>query len=65
MNTDIFTPLELWFVVGSQHLYCPEALAQVAANGAKIAEALDQSPKIPDKIVFKHIVTKTEQVYNF
>jgi L-arabinose isomerase len=64
MNTDIFTPLEVWFVVGSQHLYGPEALAQVAANGAKIAEALDQSPKLPVKVVFKPIVTTPEEVYN-
>ncbi|MEZ4642600.1 MAG: L-arabinose isomerase [Chloroflexota bacterium] len=64
MNTDIFTPLEVWFVVGSQHLYGPEALEQVAANGAKIAAALDNAPQLPIKVVFKPIVTTPEEVYN-
>lgn len=64
MNTDIFAPLEAWFVVGSQHLYGPEALAQVVTNGAKIAEALDNSPKLSVKVVFKPIVTTPEEVYN-
>ncbi|MCB8983349.1 MAG: L-arabinose isomerase [Ardenticatenaceae bacterium] len=64
MNTDIFASLEVWFVVGSQHLYGPEALEQVAANGAKIAAALDQSPQLPVQVVFKPIVTTPEEVYN-
>ena len=34
MNADIFTSLEVWFVVGSQHLYGPEALKQVAEDGS-------------------------------
>ncbi|MEM9159849.1 MAG: hypothetical protein AAGB46_12455, partial [Verrucomicrobiota bacterium] len=36
--------LELWFVTGSQHLYGPEALKQVAANSKEVAAALDDSP---------------------
>ncbi len=64
MKTDIFSPLEVWFVVGSQHLYGPEPLAQVAANGAKIAESLDASPKLPIKVIFKPIVTTPEEIYN-
>lgn len=64
MNTDIFTPLEAWFVVGSQHLYGPEALEQVAANGRVIADALNNSPKLPVKVLFKPIVTTAEEVYN-
>lgn len=64
MNNDIFTPMEVWFVVGSQHLYGPDALEQVAANGAKIAAALDAAPQLPVQIVFKPIVTTSEEVYN-
>ncbi len=64
MNTEIFAPLEVWFVVGSQHLYGPEPLAQVTANGAKIAEALDESPRLPVNVVFKPIVTSPQEVYN-
>ncbi|MCB9445917.1 MAG: L-arabinose isomerase [Ardenticatenaceae bacterium] len=64
MNSDIFTSMEVWFVVGSQHLYGPEALAQVAANGARIAEALDKSPQLFVKVVFKPIVTTPDEVYS-
>ncbi|MEZ4593002.1 MAG: L-arabinose isomerase [Chloroflexota bacterium] len=64
MNTDIFAPLEAWFVVGSQHLYGPEALEQVSANGAVIADSLNASGKLPVKVVFKPIVTRPEEVYN-
>ena len=38
---------EVWFVTGSQHLYGPETLKQVATDSAKIAAAFDKSPKIP------------------
>ncbi|MAU01987.1 MAG: L-arabinose isomerase [Anaerolineaceae bacterium] len=56
--------MEAWFVVGSQHLYGPEALEQVAANGRTIAQALNDSQKLPVKIEFKPIVTTPEEVYN-
>lgn len=64
MNTDIFMPMEAWFVVGSQHLYGPDALAQVAENGRLIAESLNHSNKLPVKIIFKPIVTTPDEVYN-
>ncbi|MFN2135440.1 MAG: L-arabinose isomerase [Candidatus Promineifilaceae bacterium] len=64
MNQDIFEPLEVWFVVGSQHLYGPEALEQVAANGAQIAAALNAAPQLPLKVIFKPVVTTPEEVYN-
>jgi L-arabinose isomerase len=35
---------EVWFVTGSQHLYGPETLEQVAAHSAQIAAALDDAP---------------------
>jgi len=63
MNKDVFQPLEAWFVVGSQHLYGPEALEQVAENGRFIANALNESQKLPVKVVFKPIVTTPEEVY--
>ncbi len=36
---------EVWFVTGSQHLYGPETLLQVAADSKAITEALDNSPE--------------------
>jgi len=45
---DLATP-EVWFVCGSQHLYGPGPLKQVAANAREIAAALRKSPKLPLK----------------
>jgi len=64
MNTDIFAPLEAWFVVGSQHLYGPEALAQVAQNAQVVVDSLNESHKLPVKVVFKPVVTRPEEVTN-
>ena len=41
---DLATP-EIWFVCGSQHLYGPGPLEQVAANAREIAGALADSPE--------------------
>lgn len=54
---------EVWFVTGSQHLYGPETLAQVAENSTAIAKALDESALIPVKVVFKPTVKSTEEIY--
>jgi L-arabinose isomerase len=63
MDASIFTPLEVWFVVGSQHLYGPETLKQVEINGKKVAKALDESHKLPVKVIFKTVVKTPEEVY--
>lgn len=54
--------LEVWFITGTQHLYGPETLKQVAADSTKIAAALDKSPRIPVKIVFKPILTTPDSI---
>ncbi|HEY6548280.1 MAG TPA: L-arabinose isomerase, partial [Vicinamibacteria bacterium] len=53
---------EVWLVTGSQHLYGPETLKQVAHNSRTIAEALDRSPAIPCRVVFKPVVKTPEEV---
>ena len=53
---------EVWFVTGTQHLYGPETLKQVAADSAMIVAALDKSPKISIKIVFKPILTTPDSI---
>jgi L-arabinose isomerase len=55
---------EVWFVTGSQHLYGPETLKQVAADSAMIAAFLDRSSLISQKIVFKPVLTTPESVFN-
>ena len=45
---DIYQDQEVWFVTGSQHLYGPEALEQVAANAQVVVEGVNASGKLPD-----------------
>jgi L-arabinose isomerase len=59
--TDLKT-LELWFVTGSQHLYGPETLKQVAAHSAEIAGKLDSSHAVPVKVVFRPVMTSPEAI---
>jgi L-arabinose isomerase len=53
---------EIWFVCGSQHLYGPGPLQQVAANARQIAEALDASKKLPLDVVFKALLTTPDEI---
>lgn len=54
---------EIWFVTGSQDLYGPVTLKQVAEDSVKIARSLDKSPEIIHKVVFKPVLTSPESVY--
>lgn len=54
---------EVWFVTGSQHLYGPETLKQVAENSKTIAAALEKSAHIPVNIVFKPVLTTPDSIY--
>ena len=54
--------LELWFVTGSQHLYGPETLDQVAANSQRIAASLGQEASIPVSVVFKPVQTTADSI---
>lgn len=58
-----FKSKEIWFVTGSQHLYGPDTLLQVAADSKAITEALDNSPRIPVRVVFKPVLTTPESIY--
>lgn len=56
-------PYEFWFVTGSQHLYGPETLAQVAEDSKKIAAGLDNDPIMTYRIVYKPTVKTPEEIY--
>lgn len=56
--------LEVWFVTGSQHLYGPETLNQVAVHSKEIAEYYNKSDKIPAKVVFKPVLKTPEEITN-
>ncbi len=55
--------LEIWFITGSQHLYGPETLKQVAAHSREISTALNDADAIPVKMVFKPVVKSPEEVF--
>ncbi len=54
---------EVWFVTGSQHLYGDEVLKEVAEHSQKIVEGLNQSNRLPVKVVYQPIVTTPEGIY--
>ncbi len=53
---------EVWFITGSQHLYGPKTLEQVAENSQAIAAALDKSVHIPVKVLFCPVVKTAEEI---
>ncbi len=58
---NLATP-EIWFVCGSQHLYGPGPLQQVAADARQIAGALSDSKKLPLKTVYKALLTTPDEI---
>jgi L-arabinose isomerase len=53
---------EIWFLTGSQHLYGPGPLRQVAANSRSIASGLAAAPAIPLPVVFKPVLTTSDEI---
>ncbi|MBI9050623.1 MAG: L-arabinose isomerase [Anaerolineaceae bacterium] len=51
---------EVWFVTGSQHLYGPETLEQMAVHSKEIAATL--SNKLCVSVVFKPVMTTSEDI---
>lgn len=52
----------IWFVCGSQHLYGPGPLKQVAANARRVAAGLAASKQLPLKTVFKALLTTPDEI---
>jgi L-arabinose isomerase len=53
---------EIWLVTGSQHLYGPGPLRQVAANSQKVARSLSAAPAIPLAVRFKSVLTTADDI---
>ena len=53
---------QVWLVTGSQSMYGPETLAQVAEQSRRIAEMLDGSAEIPVEVRWLPVVTDPEQI---
>jgi L-arabinose isomerase len=54
--------IDLWFVVGSQHLYGPKTLQQVAAHAEQIVGGLNANGAISARLVLKPTVTDPEGI---
>jgi L-arabinose isomerase len=53
---------EVWLVTGSQELYGPGPLKQVADNSRVVAKGLNDAPGIPLPIVFKSVLTTSDAI---
>lgn len=55
---------EFWFVTGSQFLYGPETLAQVAEDSLAVVKGLNQSGHLPCTVVYKDIMKTSDEIVN-
>ena len=62
MSLPLLKELEVWLVVGSQHLYGPETLQTVESHAREVARGLDQAETIPTRVVFKAVATTPSEV---
>lgn len=63
MSSSKRTPA-IWFVVGSQHLYGPEALREVEKNSRTVVDGLN-AMNLPFPVVFKAMATRSEEATAF
>ncbi|WP_218221121.1 L-arabinose isomerase [Nesterenkonia sp. Act20] len=61
-TTSPFEAKTLWFLTGSQGLYGPETLDQVAEQSQQVAAALDAADQIPVEIVWKPVLTERDAI---
>ncbi|OAT80967.1 L-arabinose isomerase [Bacillus sp. MKU004] len=55
---------EFWFVVGSQHLYGEEALAEVKAHAQTMTDALNESGMLPYPVVLQDLAVSADKITN-
>jgi L-arabinose isomerase len=56
------SPSEIWFVTGSQHLYGPATLQQVAVDAQAIVNGFNAANRIPLDVVFKPVLKTPEEI---
>ena len=56
---------QFWFVVGSQFLYGEEQLKNVARDAEDIVKKLNESGKLPYKVVCKGVMTTADGITQF
>ncbi|OHV28848.1 MULTISPECIES: L-arabinose isomerase [Pseudofrankia] len=52
----------VWFLTGSQHLYGPETLEQVAAQSRRIADGLASDGTIPARVTWQPVLTDADTI---
>ncbi|WP_313667399.1 L-arabinose isomerase [Atlantibacter sp.] len=57
-----FSKYEVWFVIGSQHLYGPETLRQVTQHAQQVVDSLNSEAKLPCKLVLKPLGTSPDEI---
>lgn len=57
-----FENREIWFLTGSQGLYGPETLEQVAEQSQAVAGLLDEAEQIPVPVVWKPVLTDRDAI---
>jgi L-arabinose isomerase len=55
-------PYQFWFVVGSQHLYGPEVLLEVAQHAKAMTHGFNLDERIPFEIISKGVVTTPDEI---
>ncbi len=53
---------QVWFATGSQEMYGPETLAQVASQSREVADALGASSDVPVTVTWKPTLTDPESI---
>lgn len=53
---------EIWFLTGSQGLYGPETLGQVAGQSGELARLLDSAEQIGARVVWKPVLTSASEI---
>ena len=54
--------LEIWFVIGSQHLYGNDTLRQAEANARQVVAALNNEAHFPVQLVLKPLLTTADEI---
>ncbi|RCW76759.1 L-arabinose isomerase [Saliterribacillus persicus] len=57
-------PYKFWFVTGSQHLYGPETIEEVADNSRNVVEGLNKEGNLAYEIEFKDVLTTSKDIHS-
>ncbi|MGP7959611.1 L-arabinose isomerase [Sanguibacter sp. A247] len=60
--TKPYPDAEIWFLTGSQALYGPGTLEQVAEQSREVARLLDESADVPARIVWRPVLTDAASI---